>query len=165
VELLVGIVILAVLLGLMIPSLTGARAQARSVACLSNLHQLGLAFELYAENHDGFLPSDQQAMMWDYLLRPYVPKQQSYQCPADIDQLGSDAGVSYGWRETFSVDYPVASLSGRRLATAMPRHLIFIFDAMPDWHGSDVLNAAALDQSVRPYELGEYETNMRLAVQ
>jgi prepilin-type N-terminal cleavage/methylation domain-containing protein/prepilin-type processing-associated H-X9-DG protein len=47
VELLVVIGIIAVLIGLLLPSLSRAREQARSTQCLSNMRQLGTALQAY----------------------------------------------------------------------------------------------------------------------
>jgi prepilin-type N-terminal cleavage/methylation domain-containing protein len=47
VELLVVTAIIAVLASLLLPALARAKRSARSVACLSNLHQIGLALDLY----------------------------------------------------------------------------------------------------------------------
>ena len=56
VELLVVIGIIAVLIGVLLPSLNNARAQARSVKCLANLHALGQGFALYAAENKNFFP-------------------------------------------------------------------------------------------------------------
>ena len=80
IELLVVISIIALLIGLLLPALASARDTARSVACLSNQRQLGIAFHAYAAENDGTLPygglrtADDEYLAWDdliyYLLQP-----------------------------------------------------------------------------------------------
>jgi prepilin-type N-terminal cleavage/methylation domain-containing protein/prepilin-type processing-associated H-X9-DG protein len=53
IELLVSVAIIALLLALLLPGLSGARAQARRVKCASNLRQLGQAFHMYAGEYRG----------------------------------------------------------------------------------------------------------------
>ena len=56
VELLVVIAIIGILMGLLLPSLNRARAQARMTLCLSNLRQLGQATIMYANENKGWYP-------------------------------------------------------------------------------------------------------------
>jgi prepilin-type N-terminal cleavage/methylation domain-containing protein len=56
VELLVVIGIIAVLVGILLPTLRGAREQARSVQCLSQLRQCGQMIYIYATQNRGMLP-------------------------------------------------------------------------------------------------------------
>jgi len=56
VELLVVIGIIAVLIGVLLPALNKARQQSQSVACLSNMRQLGTALVLFQNEHKGYLP-------------------------------------------------------------------------------------------------------------
>ena len=56
IELLVVVAIIALLISILIPSLSRAREQARTVVCLSNMKQLGFAFILYTEEFNGHLP-------------------------------------------------------------------------------------------------------------
>jgi prepilin-type N-terminal cleavage/methylation domain-containing protein/prepilin-type processing-associated H-X9-DG protein len=52
IELLVVIALIGVLASLMLPSLARGRSAAQRVRCISNLHQLGLATQLYWDDHE-----------------------------------------------------------------------------------------------------------------
>lgn len=52
IELLVVISIIALLIALLLPALQNARETALNTACLSNLRQLGIKFEVYANEND-----------------------------------------------------------------------------------------------------------------
>jgi len=56
IELLVVISIIALLISILLPALSAARAQAKVTKDLSNLHQQGIAFAAFSTDHDGLMP-------------------------------------------------------------------------------------------------------------
>ena len=56
IELLTVIAIIALLAAILLPALAKARARAEGILCLSGTRQLLLAWQLYGDEHDGFLP-------------------------------------------------------------------------------------------------------------
>ena len=52
IELLVVIAIIAILAAILFPVFAQAREKARSVSCLSNLKQAGLAYTMYTQDYD-----------------------------------------------------------------------------------------------------------------
>lgn len=65
IELLISIAIVAILVGLLLPALGVARETARTSLCAANLKQIGVAWQLYLEEHDQF-PRHTSAPDWKY---------------------------------------------------------------------------------------------------
>jgi prepilin-type N-terminal cleavage/methylation domain-containing protein/prepilin-type processing-associated H-X9-DG protein len=73
IELLVVVAIIAVLVAVLLPALTQAREGGRSVVCLSNLRQLGMAAATYAEDQvDVFYPDLTANYDWCKYYYPYL---------------------------------------------------------------------------------------------
>jgi len=56
IELLVVIAIISILMAVLVPVLARARQQGKTIVCLSNLRQMCIAAEAYAQTYDGYYP-------------------------------------------------------------------------------------------------------------
>jgi prepilin-type processing-associated H-X9-DG protein/prepilin-type N-terminal cleavage/methylation domain-containing protein len=71
VELLVVIGIITIVIGLLLPALSGARRSVGGITCESNFRQWGLATQMYANENNGFLPRRGQGVGATYqVTRP-----------------------------------------------------------------------------------------------
>lgn len=104
IELLVVIAIIALLMGILIPTLHKARGQAREVVCKGHMKGLGVALRMYVDNNDGkthnapnqglwdnaweggttirkYGPNDGYAY-WGIAYEPYARNKKIFRCPA-----------------------------------------------------------------------------------
>lgn len=85
VELIVVIAIIAILMALLLPTLSKAREKANVTRCAANLHSIGQALILFCNNNNDKLPALQDgSVVWDTQLEDYLGKGvEVYLCPSD----------------------------------------------------------------------------------
>jgi prepilin-type N-terminal cleavage/methylation domain-containing protein/prepilin-type processing-associated H-X9-DG protein len=112
IELLVTIVIIATLISLLAPAVGRVREKASSTKCASNLRQVGVAVQLYAQDNGDHFPTiepmpsspiysqeDKAGKLID-VLGPYGVTKAVIMCPDDIrgHNYFLKEGTSYMWR-------------------------------------------------------------------
>ena len=108
IELLVVIAIIALLMAILMPALSRARKQTRTVACLSNLRHWGLIFKLYTDDNDhsfyGAWSTSQQGHVWIGALKPYYQNEDINFCPsATKPDAENETGLWGGPAEAYGV--------------------------------------------------------------
>lgn len=105
IELLVVIAIIALLAALLLPALGRAKESGRATACLSNLHQIGIALQLYVQDNNNHLPnmrdkslvSTNELPSPDVVLTNYLGNSRVLKCPSDFQHVFETTGSSYYW--------------------------------------------------------------------
>lgn len=132
IELLVVIAIIAILAAILMPVFARARAKAQQASCLSNLHQMGLALQMYVQDYDQVLPPaisgpDMAHLVTTMdLLQPYERNTQITLCMMDAKPGSVDYSAwglsrySYGWNgRIFAHRLPMPSPPGPPLAPVL----------------------------------------------
>ncbi len=110
IELLVVIAVIAILAALLLPTLGRAKESGRATACLSNLHQIGLALQLYVQDNNNKLPFMRDRSLTtsndlpspDVVLSNYLGNVRVLKCPSDKQDIFESTGSSYAWWSVFN---------------------------------------------------------------
>lgn len=158
IELLVVIAIIGVLASLLLPALARAKRSARSVACLNNLHQIGLALDLYVQENNDRIPCCAQLPSVNTnlppittVLGPYLKAKAIFICPEDrticpVEQTSYEwnmclNGASYDHPEDWSpaTQALVEVIFGGRLNTPLLDDAEAFHPASGTWTGKNAL--------------------------
>ncbi len=98
VELLVVIGIIAILAGMLLPAVSRAKESGRRIACLNNMHQIGLATSLYIDDNDGFFMPRAHPNRWPNRLQRYYNSEKILLCPTDGTDPATGNYQTNGWQ-------------------------------------------------------------------
>lgn len=125
IELLVVIAIIAILAALLLPALARAKQKGQQAVCVSNLKQIGLAFTMYLNDHDGHFadrrdlknllgyhpwtswpPSDPRGGWAAMVLKEEGASDAIWSCPASVNSTVGNATNSLQLGSTNAVNAP-----------------------------------------------------------
>ena len=155
IELLVVISIIALLLGILLPSLNKARQLAKKVACSSNMRQMGIALNTYLIDNEDRLPDSSCHVSdpnkyWISILSKYVGEQLLFRCPADraknfvdwnkpLDEQSKDLRWS-SFALNALLDSKCPRYSGRyntARAIRKPQYCVYVAESPSSWTSAD----------------------------
>jgi prepilin-type N-terminal cleavage/methylation domain-containing protein/prepilin-type processing-associated H-X9-DG protein len=120
IELLVVIAIIAILAGMLLPSLAKAKESARRIACANSIRQVAVALQLYSDDNKHRYPPQYQNPRWPEMTRAYYQDVKILVCPSD---LGPDNRHRPASAETRTNEFP---------GDAAPR--TYIINGWNDWY-------------------------------
>lgn len=103
IELLVVIAIIAILAGMLLPSLGRAKDAAKRISCVNQLHQIGLATAMYAGDNKGDFP-ERNVPRWPERWYPYFKTVKTLVCPGDIGPGNKNSPASAETRTNLVAD-------------------------------------------------------------
>ena len=144
IELLVVIAIIAILAALLLPAPARAKDSARGAQCLSQMHQMGLAVRMYADDHQDEFPRSQHSafaygqLPWGRAIAAQLGRTEQtwsnllsgvYHCPADRRTLPWSYGQNVYFELNPDSDDYVGNPQTWRRVTRIPHPCATILQA------------------------------------
>lgn len=115
IELLVVIAIISLLAAMILPQMSEALERGRQTACANQLRQVGLGLQMYAQDHNGYMPAvyrgylagDEDREQWGRILHrgDYVQDRNQFVCPSLAPHRFQNWSLLYGLTLRHGQDY------------------------------------------------------------
>lgn len=119
IELLVVIGIISLLIGVLLPAVSKARAQAAKVNCMSNMRQVGMALYSYSEHWSGYMfPPDRgddkpESERWpNFVFSPPTWDPPILTCPSDVEPTDKHSYILNNHLTDHKVTYSNTQIPG-----------------------------------------------------
>jgi prepilin-type processing-associated H-X9-DG protein len=120
--------VMALLMSILMPALTQARAMAQRVVCSQHLQSLGMSLQLYATDYNGKYPTPEK---WCDLLIDYSDaSKKSFECPASEEK----GQCNYAMNK---------NIEKVKNSSEVPGNMVLLFETHPGWNqagGPELLN-------------------------
>ncbi len=184
IELLVVIAIIGILAGMLLPAMMSAREKGRCAICASNLHQIALAINMYADDFNDYYPAGFRTGIsdWELYVAPYIAKTQTsygsggistskaFLCPSGVQTMGSlNIRLMYSAHTRMMPVQPPSSPLNftmyKRSQVVRAHEVVLVADGIQtDQYWPTDFNAAANFQSVamskQPFDVTKADTMM-----
>lgn len=163
-EMLVGMAIMAIIAAVAIPVYQTAVEKMHVAKCLHNLRQMGVGFQLYANDNDGYLPRTETlrkrvsdpprtngTLVWPYLIAEYVNvsdfattyqtpslfRHSVFACPSewDYEKNNGNYNIHYSINRQLNENlFPDGKAWIKQTAIRSPSKWMVLSDSYHSWH-------------------------------